>query len=74
MYYMTTITIRIDDALEAQLDAACKRSGKSRSDLVREALRKQLVREEFLHLRGEIMPFAEERGYLTDEDVFEDVS
>ncbi len=71
---MTTITIRIDDALEAQLEAACARSGKSKSDLVREALRKQLVREEFLQLRGEIMPFAEERGYLTDEDVFEDVS
>lgn len=74
MYYMATITIRIDDALEAQLEAACERSGRSKSDLVRDALRKQLVREEFLQLRREVMPFAEARGYLTDEDVFEDVS
>jgi predicted transcriptional regulator len=74
MYYMTMLTIRIDDALEEQLDAVCSRSGKTRSTVVREALRRHLVREEFRQLRREIMPLAEARGYVTDEDLFEDVS
>jgi hypothetical protein len=34
----------------------------------------QLTWAEFRELRRRIMPFAEARGYLTDEDVFRDVS
>jgi predicted transcriptional regulator len=74
MYYMSMLTIRIDDNLEEQLDAVCRRSGRSKSAVVRDALRRHLVREEFRRLRAEIMPLAEARGYVTDEDVFEDVS
>ncbi|HEY0018981.1 MAG TPA: YlcI/YnfO family protein [Longimicrobium sp.] len=70
----TVLTVRLDDELEEELDRACERSGKSRSEMVRDALRRQIRLSEFLAMRQEIMPFAEAAGWLTDEDVFRDVS
>ncbi len=70
----TALTIRLDPALERQLKRLARRTGRSRSDLVREALRRQLALAELDDLRQRIMPFAEAKGYLTDEDVFRNVS
>ena len=64
----------MDPDLEKQLERAAKRSGRSRSEIVRDALRRQLAVAQFEDLRKRIMPFAEAAGYLTDEDVFRDVS
>jgi len=76
MYDMKTaaLTIRLDPALERQLRRLARSTGRSRSDLARDALRRQLALAQFDELRREIMPLAEARGYLTDEDVFRDVS
>ncbi len=76
MYDMKTsaITIRLDPELERQLEDAARRSGRTRSEFVREALRRQIALAEFGDLRRRIMPFAEARGYLTDEDIFQEVS
>ncbi len=70
----TTLTIRIDDDLSILLDKASKRSGRNRSEIAREALRRQLRVTRFENLRKRVMPFAEARGYLTDDDVFADAS
>ena len=70
----TTLTIRIDDELSAMLDKASARSGRNRSEIAREALRRQLRVSQFEDLRKRVMPFAEARGYLTDDDIFADVS
>lgn len=76
MYYMktATLTIRLDKELEDLLANASRRTGKNRSEIVREALRRQIRLENFEELRRRIMPFAEARGYLTDEDIFSKVS
>jgi len=76
MSYMktSTVTIRLDPELEKELGRAAERSGRSRSEVVRDALRRQLAVAQFDDLRRRIMPLAEARGYLTDEDVFRDVS
>jgi len=68
------ITIRLDPALEKLLDGLCRVTGRTRSDLVREALRRQLSLLRFEQLRRQVLPFAEARGYLTDEDVARNVS
>ncbi|HET8655123.1 MAG TPA: ribbon-helix-helix protein, CopG family [Longimicrobiaceae bacterium] len=68
------LTIRLDEALERRLDAVCERSGRTRSEIVREALRRQLALLQFEQLRERVLPFAEAAGYLTDEDVFRAVS
>lgn len=69
-----TVTIRLDEELERLLDDLCERTGKSRSDVVREALRRQIALLRFEDLRRRAAPFAEARGYLTDEDVFRSIS
>ena len=76
LYDMKTsaLTIRLDPDLERQLKLLARRTGRSRSELVRDALRRQLALAQLDDLRQRIMPFAEARGYLTDEDVFRDVS
>ena len=76
MSYMKerTLTIRLDPELERLLDRACAETGRSRSDLVRDALRRQLAIVRFDKLRAQTMPFAEARGLLTDEDVFKKMS
>ena len=70
----SAVTIRLDPELERRLNEAAERSGRTRSEFVREAVRRQLALAQFEDLRRRIMPFAEARGYLTDEDVFRDVS
>jgi predicted transcriptional regulator len=70
----STLTIRLDKDLDDLLTKASERSGKNKSEIAREALRRQLRLERFEELRKRIMPFAEARGYLTDEDIFSWVS
>jgi predicted transcriptional regulator len=70
----SSLTIRLDKDLEALLTKASERSGKNRSVIAREALRRQLRLEQFEAIRKRVMPFAEARGYLTDEDVFSQIS
>ncbi len=70
----SVVTIRLDRALARQLARLSKRLGRTRSDVVREALRRQLALLQFEDLRQRLAPFAEARGYLTDDDVFRDVS
>jgi predicted transcriptional regulator len=68
------LTIRLDKNLERLLARLSKRMGRTRSDLARDALRRQLALFQFEDLRRKVLPFAEARGYLTDEDVIRDVS
>ena len=70
----SSLTIRLDKDLDELLSKASKRSGKNRSAIAREALRRQLRLEQFEEIRKRAMPFAEARGFLTDEDVFSKIS
>jgi predicted transcriptional regulator len=76
LYYMktSTLTIRLDKDLNDLLTKASRRSGRNRSEIAREALRRQLRISQFDALRQRMMPFAQARGYLTDEDVFDEIS
>jgi predicted transcriptional regulator len=69
---MKTITIRVSDQLEAELEKASRDLGTSRSDVMREALQNHLRLQKFKSIRKSVMPLAESRGYLTDEDIFND--
>ena len=76
MYDMKTsaVTIRLEPELQKALDKVCKQSGRTRSDVLRDALKRQLSILRFEQLRRQVLPFAEARGYLTDEDVNKAVS
>ena len=70
---MATLSIRIDDRLDAELRDVAARAGISRSAFVREAVRCQVVTTRLEQLRYRVAPFAEAHGWLTDEDVFDEV-
>ena len=71
---MGTLTIRLDDKLERELARLAERTDRSMSEVAREALRRYLSSQRFRALRRKAMPYAAAAGYLTDEDVFRDVS
>ena len=68
------VTIRLEPDLQRQLDRMSRELKRTRSEIIRDALRRQLALMRFEKVRRQAMPFAEARGYLTDEDVFRDVS
>jgi len=70
----SALTIRLDPKMARQLDRLAKRSGRSRREVAREALRCQLAVLQFEEARRQILPFAEARGFLTDDDVFDAIS
>ena len=71
---MPTLSIRIDDQLDADLNSMAKAQHRSKSDLAREILRRYTTIELFEMARRELRPYAEKAGYLTDEDIFRDFS
>jgi predicted transcriptional regulator len=71
---VTTLTIRLDAKLDRELGRIAKRTGKTKSEIAREALKRQVAVERFREARRKILPFAEAQGLLTDEDIFRIVS
>lgn len=70
----TTLTVRLTEKEAKELQAICKLSGKTRSEVVREALRGKLIRERLDAMRAVAIPRAREIGWLTEDDIFREVS
>lgn len=71
---MGTLTIRLDDQLEADLERIAASRHTSKSEVVRDMLRRYTSVELFEHARRELQPRAAEQGFLTDEDFFREFS
>ena len=70
----TVVSLSLDPQLKKELDKAAKRTGMQKSDIMKQALKRYLIRSEFEALRERSIPFARKAGYYTDEDVFRDFS
>ena len=68
------MTVRLDPKIQRELAKLSRRLGRSRSDIVRDAVRRQIALMRFEQSRRELLPLAEAQGILTDEDVFRIVS
>jgi metal-responsive CopG/Arc/MetJ family transcriptional regulator len=68
------VTVSLPSELTEELDAASREAGTSRSEIVREALRRYFMLREYRALRAELVAEAESKGIITDEDVFDRVS
>ena len=66
-----TVTIRLDDSLAEMLDHVCEGTGRSKSDIMRDALKRRLSIELLDMAREKLVPLAQRQGIYTDEDVFE---
>jgi metal-responsive CopG/Arc/MetJ family transcriptional regulator len=70
----TTLTVRLS-ALEAQaLDVLCAQGGKSRSEVVRDALRAYRLRESLRQSQAQLAPLARAAGWLTEDDLLQDLA
>lgn len=67
---MPILRMRIDDCMEAELSKLAEATHRTKSDLAREMLRRQIAIRRFRDLRAKAVPYAEAAGYLTGEDVF----
>ncbi len=64
------VTISLPETLTRELDLVSSEAGTSRSEIVREALKKYFALREFRALRAKFVLEAEAKGIVTDEDVF----
>ncbi len=69
-----TITIRLSGKLQKELESVVKAEKTSKSEIIRDAVARYLAVKRFQQLRNQVLPFAEARGLLTDEDIFKAVS
>ena len=67
---MATLTLRIPDELDKELEQESSASHLSKSDLAREALQRYLRVAKFHRLRVQLVPHAQAQDINTDEDVF----
>jgi len=69
-----TITIRLPEKLQKELDSVVKEEHTSKSEIIRDAIERYLALKKFRQLRKKVLPFAEAQGLLTDEDIFKAIS
>jgi len=70
----TILSVSIPEEIAMELDKSAKVSGRTKSEIVKEALRSFLWEERFKALRKAVRPKAKKKGYLTEEDIFKDIS
>ena len=71
---MSILTIRLDPKLEKAIDRLARRTGRTKSEIARDALKREVAVTRFRELHRKALPFAEAQGLVTDEDVFQVVS
>jgi metal-responsive CopG/Arc/MetJ family transcriptional regulator len=70
----TTLTVSLPEDLNQALSRMVKRKGTSRSQVVQDALRRQIALDRFRDLRDRLTSKAGQVGIHTDEDVFKAIS
>ena len=68
------LTVSLPQDLLHEVNQMSQRFHLNKSDLVKNAIRKYIWNLRFKALRAKAVPRARKMGYLTDEDVFEQVS
>jgi predicted transcriptional regulator len=71
---MATLTIRLDPEIAKALDRLAESTGRTKSEIAREALRHQVTVASFRELRRKTLPVAEAQGLVTDDDVVRSLS
>jgi hypothetical protein len=75
---MSTLTVRLTDREDRDLQLACKLTGKTKSEVVRdllaESLRSYRLRQVLQTAHSELGGAARQAGWLTEEDILQDVS
>jgi len=68
------ISVSFPENMAKELDRIARESGRTKSDLIKEALREFLWEERFSRLRKSLTRKAKAKGLVTDDDVFRAIS
>ncbi len=68
------LTISIDAKAKKQIERFAKKRNLKKSDVVKSAINKYILHEEFMDLREKLVHKARKSGYFTDEDIFNEFS
>ena len=75
---MSSLTVRLTDREERDLQLACEQTGKTKSEVVRdllaESLRGYRLRQALQKAHTELGGAARQAGWLTEEDILQDKS
>ena len=75
---MSTLTVRLTDSEDRDLQLACEQTGKTKSEVVRdllaESLRSYRLRQALQSAHAELGGAARQAGWLIEEDILQDVS
>jgi Arc/MetJ-type ribon-helix-helix transcriptional regulator len=75
---MGTLTVRLTEREDHDLQWACEQTGKSKSEVVRELLAESLrayrLRQALQAAHAELSGAARQAGWLTEDDILRDVS
>lgn len=69
-----TITIRLPEKLQKELNTVVRTEKTSKSEIIRDAVARYVAVKRFQQLRKKVLPFAEAEGLITDEDIFKTIS
>ena len=67
----TLLTVRITDREMQSLDSLCAATGKSRSEIVRDALRGYCLRETLRQSQVRLAPLARALGWLSEAEILQ---
>jgi len=68
------ISVSFPQEMAKELDRIAKASGRTKSDLIKDALRAYLWEDRFSRLRSGLSRKAKDKGLVTDGDIFKAVS
>lgn len=69
-----SVSFRLPPDLRQAFDRFCRAQRRPASEVLREAVKRYMQVEELRRLRQKLRPYAEARGFVTDEDFFRAVS
>ena len=71
---MTVVSVELDDKLASELKQISESLQTSEIDLIKKAVDNFLRQQRMDQIRAEIRPYAEAAGFLTEEDIYREVS
>ncbi|MFA6411214.1 MAG: ribbon-helix-helix protein, CopG family [Syntrophales bacterium] len=70
----SVLSVSLPEKMAAELDIIAKETGRNKSDIVKESLGEFLWEKRFIRMKKRLSPKAKAAGFVTDDDVFKEIS
>ena len=70
----SVLSVSLPEKMAAELDILARKTGRNKSDIVKESLGEFLWEKRFRRIKKRLIPKAKKAGLVTDDDVFKAIS